>query len=146
LDLDRQRTAFLVECVSFFFVIVFVSDSKHNLERKFALFGSPSKAKSARKNPSGRSLLQLSPPTRKLVWTTTIKQHVRKRPPPVVPAPPSESKARTRIRYTNGKRARRNIPLTHGDLYLTDARPGPAAPDVGHKCILCEGVKSHPVV
>jgi hypothetical protein len=132
----ESEQLFLPSACLFFFAIVFVSDSEYNPERS-SRYSGLHQGPSPRKNSSGRSLLQLSPPTRKLVWSTTIKQHVRKRPAPVV---------RTRIRYTNGKRTRRDIPLALGDLYLTDARPGPATPDVGHKCILCEGVKSHPVV
>ncbi|KAJ7900557.1 hypothetical protein B0H14DRAFT_3752784 [Mycena olivaceomarginata] len=37
-------------------------------------------------------------------------------------------------------------PLCANDLYLDDAHPGTQAPLAGHKCIICGGVKSHPVV
>ncbi|KAJ7828551.1 hypothetical protein B0H14DRAFT_3718702 [Mycena olivaceomarginata] len=59
-------------------------------------------------------------------------------------APPS--KARMRIRYTYGKRTRREIPLMANDLYLDNERPRADAPLAGHKCIICGLVKSHPVV
>jgi hypothetical protein len=55
------------------------------------------------------------------------------------------SKGRTRIRYRDGKRKRRDNPLTANNLYLDDARPRADAPLAGHKCVICECVKSHPV-
>ncbi|KAJ6479820.1 hypothetical protein C8R45DRAFT_1101267 [Mycena sanguinolenta] len=45
-----------------------------------------------------------------------------------------------------GRRKRRSVPLSANDLYLTDARPLPTVPTGGHTCIVCNGVKTHPIV
>jgi hypothetical protein len=55
------------------------------------------------------------------------------------------SKAQTCIRYRDGKHQRRNIPLTANDLYLDDWRPHADVPTAGHRCVICECVKFHPV-
>ncbi|KAF8174368.1 hypothetical protein K438DRAFT_1980398 [Mycena galopus ATCC 62051] len=50
------------------------------------------------------------------------------------------------FRYPLGKRTRRRTPLARSDLYLTEARPPQTVTATqGHKCMLCDRVKAHPV-
>ncbi|KAF8175655.1 hypothetical protein K438DRAFT_1979550 [Mycena galopus ATCC 62051] len=73
--------------------------------------------------------------------SSSIKQDV---PPPTTE--PYAGSAKSRIRYTHGKRTRRPEPLTPTELYHTSTRPVAEAPTAGHKCMICGGVKSHPVL
>ncbi|KAJ7888991.1 hypothetical protein B0H13DRAFT_1888205 [Mycena leptocephala] len=75
------------------------------------------------------------------VPSSKIRQAPARRPEA---APPS--KALTRIRYRTGKRDKRDVPLTEDDLYVGQARPPVRNPLNGHKCRICGGVKSNPVV
>ncbi|KAJ6451102.1 hypothetical protein C8R47DRAFT_1204601 [Mycena vitilis] len=60
--------------------------------------------------------------------------------------PPAPRRPAIRLIAPDGRRRKRDTPLTVEDLYLDDARP----PDIAylkleHICILCLGMKSHPV-
>ncbi|KAK7017232.1 hypothetical protein R3P38DRAFT_3201622 [Favolaschia claudopus] len=79
-----------------------------------------------------------------------VMAHVPRRPPkkptqPVKREPSPPSSAQTRVRNTAGRRALRSPPLTADDLYLTADRPPVTAPRNGHKCQICQLVKSNPV-
>ncbi|KAJ7871163.1 hypothetical protein B0H14DRAFT_2570893 [Mycena olivaceomarginata] len=81
--------------------------------------GSPCKSISQGKGSPRKLQIFGGPPS-------TIRRDTRTRPPhPPHPAASAAapSKAKMRIQYTYGKRARRDIPLTANDLYLDDARP-----------------------
>ncbi|KAJ7875930.1 hypothetical protein B0H14DRAFT_3546223 [Mycena olivaceomarginata] len=78
------------------------------------------------------------------VNTVAPEKHVAvetdfRRPPSLIkrglrlPTPTPPSKSQTRIRYVNGKRNRRDVPLTANDLYLDDERPATNAPVAGHR-------------
>ncbi|KAJ6533946.1 hypothetical protein B0H10DRAFT_2221244 [Mycena sp. CBHHK59/15] len=83
-----------------------------------------------------KKIIHLGPPS-------TITQYTRKRHGVPPPQPPSS--ARTRIIYRKGRRQQRDEPLKEADLYLDGARPPVGAPTVGHRCVICHCIKSHPV-
>ncbi|KAJ7318568.1 hypothetical protein DFH08DRAFT_1036369 [Mycena albidolilacea] len=109
------------------------------------------------KGKFGRNYAVLSPPKPKppkpQIYggpSSTIKSNarahakaVREAAAAAAAAPPS--KAQTRTQYRDGKRQRRNVPLTANDLYLDDWRPRADVPMAGYRCVICECVKSHPV-
>jgi hypothetical protein len=55
------------------------------------------------------------------------------------------NKARMRLVFRNGKRARREVPLLANDLYLDGARVHADTPVLGCKSVICKSVKLHPV-
>ncbi|KAJ6477126.1 hypothetical protein C8R47DRAFT_1140796 [Mycena vitilis] len=60
--------------------------------------------------------------------------------------PPAPRRPAIRLIAPDGRRRERDTPLTVEDLYLDDARPPDITyPKLQHICILCLGMKSHPV-
>ncbi|KAF8209774.1 hypothetical protein K438DRAFT_1810328 [Mycena galopus ATCC 62051] len=102
----------------------------------------PPKAKEKEKPHKGRSSFSSLGAKHLIIGgpPSSIKYEV---PPPTTEL--YEGSAKTRIQYTHGKRTRRSEPLTPTELYHTSTRPVAEVPTAGHKCVLCAGVKSHPV-
>ncbi|KAF8198796.1 hypothetical protein K438DRAFT_1759449 [Mycena galopus ATCC 62051] len=71
---------------------------------------------------------------------SSIKQDV----PPTTE--PYAGSAKTGIQYVHGKCTRRSEPLTASQLYHTSTCPVAEVPTVGHRCVICAGVKSHPIL
>ncbi|KAJ7238548.1 hypothetical protein B0H12DRAFT_1237801 [Mycena haematopus] len=87
--------------------------------------------------------VEVSPPRRRSLFkhrgSPRKKGPIHTGPPSrIIASPPSG------IRYINGKRSKREVPLTADDLYLDDERPNTSQiADAGHRCPLCHNKCGH---